>query len=152
MTAATAAVVAAVDLPVGVQVLAGANTAALAVAVPVVWAQMTIVNEDGYAALSASAAGDARLQEAMAGELTTQLVSLGDDNGYSLNPVLVRQVAASYTGNDGFAGQFAQANRIAHRWMFTGAVPSGNSTDDYLVRKAAEDIGCAIGSLNSTLN
>ena len=109
------------------------TTAALAVAVPVVWAQMTIVNEDGYAALSASAAGDARLQEAMAGELTTQLVSLGDDNGYSLNPVLVRQVAASYTGNDGFAGQFAQANRIAHRWMFTGAVPSGNSTDEWLI-------------------
>ena len=69
----------------------------------------------------------------MAGELTTQLVSLGDDNGYSLNPVLVRQVAASYTGNDGFAGQFAQANRIAHRWMFTGAVPSGNSTDEWLI-------------------
>lgn len=109
------------------------TTAALAVAVPVVWAQMTIVNEDGYAALSASAAGDARLQEAMAGELTTQLVSLGDDNGYSLNPVLARQVAASYTGNDGFAGQFAQANRIAHRWMFTGAVPSGNSTDEWLI-------------------
>ncbi|GFM20708.1 MULTISPECIES: hypothetical protein [Mycobacteriaceae] len=109
------------------------TTAALAVAVPVVWAQMTIVNEDGYAALSASAANDARLQEAMAGELTTQLVSLGDDNGYSLNPVLVRQVAASYTGNDGFAGQFAQANRIAHRWMFTGAVPSGNSTDEWLI-------------------
>ena len=43
------------------------TTAALAVAVPVVWAQMTIVNEDGYAALSASAAGDPRLQEAMAG-------------------------------------------------------------------------------------
>ncbi|QFS89675.1 hypothetical protein FIV07_02895 [Mycobacterium sp. THAF192] len=109
------------------------TTAALAVAVPVVWAQMTIVSEDGYAALSASAAGDARLQEAMAGELTTQLVSLGADNGYSLNPVLVRQVAVSYTGNDGFAGQFAQANRIAHRWMFTGAVPSGNSTDEWLI-------------------
>ena len=60
-------------------------------------------------------------------------MALGAENGYTLNPVLVRQVAASYTGNDGFAGQFAQANRIAHRWMFTGAVPSGNSTDEWLI-------------------
>lgn len=109
------------------------TTAALAVSVPVVWAQMTIVNEDGYAALSASAAGDPRLQDAMAGELTTELVALGADNGYTLNPVLVGQVATSYTGNDGFPGQFAQANRIVHRWIFTGAVPSGNSTDEWLI-------------------
>jgi hypothetical protein len=69
----------------------------------------------------------------MAGELTTQAVALGTDNGYSLNPELVRQVANAYTRNSGFPGQFAQANRIAHRWMFTGAVPSGNSTDEWLI-------------------
>lgn len=109
------------------------TTAALAVAVPAVWAQQTIVSEGGYAALAASAAEDARLQDAMAGELTTQVVSLGADNGYTLNPELVRQVAMSYTRNSGFPGQFAQANRIAHRWMFTGAVPSGNSTDQWLI-------------------
>ncbi|WP_137145832.1 hypothetical protein [Mycolicibacterium sp. CR10] len=109
------------------------TTAALAVAVPAVWAQQTIVSEGGYAALAASAAEDARLQDAMAGELTTQVVSLGADNGYTLNPELVRQVAISYTRNSGFPGQFAQANRIAHRWMFTGAVPSGNSTDQWLI-------------------
>lgn len=109
------------------------TTAALVVAVPAVWAQLTVVNEGGYADLSASAAGDPRLQDAMAGELTTQLVSLGADTGYDLNPELVRRVATAYTRNDGFAGQFAQANRIAHRWMFTGAVPSGNSTDEWLI-------------------
>ncbi len=109
------------------------TTLALAIAVPALWAQTTIVNEDGYAALAASAAGDQRLQTAMAGELTNQVVSLGADNGYQLNPVLVRQVALAYTGNSGFSGQFAQANRIAHRWMFTGAVPNGNSTDQWLI-------------------
>jgi hypothetical protein len=109
------------------------TTAALAVALPAVWAQQTIISEGGYAALAASAAEDARLQDAMAGELTTQVVSLGADNGYTLNPELVRQVAISYTRNSGFPGQFAQANRIAHRWMFTGAVPSGNSTDQWLI-------------------
>lgn len=109
------------------------TTVALAVAVPAVWAQTHLVGEDGYAALSASAARDSRLQDAMAAELTTQVVALGADNGYDLNPELARQVANSYTRNDGFPGQFAQANRIAHRWMFTGAVPSGNSTDQWLI-------------------
>lgn len=109
------------------------TTAASAVAVPAVWAQQTIVGEDGYAALASAAARDTRLQDAMAGELTTQVLSLGADNGYTLNPELVRQVAISYARNSGFPGQFAQANRIAHRWMFTGAVPSGNSTDQWLI-------------------
>lgn len=109
------------------------TTLALAVAVPVGWAQMTIVDEDGYAALAESAAHDPRLQGAMAAELTTQVVSLAADNGYRLNPDLVQQVALAYTGNSGFPGQFAQANRIAHRWMFTGAVPNGSSTDQWLI-------------------
>jgi len=109
------------------------TTVALAVAVPAVWTQTHVISEGGYAALSASAARDSRLQDAMAAELTTQVVALGGDNGYTLNPGLVRQVANSYTRNDGFPGQFSQANRIAHRWMFAGAVPSGNSTDQWLI-------------------
>ena len=109
------------------------TTAALLVAVPTVWAQVNLVGEGGYAKLAASAAEDPRLQDAMAAELTTQVVSLGADNGYTLNPELVRQVANTYTRNSGFPGQFAQANRIAHRWMFTGAVPSGNSTEQWLI-------------------
>lgn len=109
------------------------TTVALAAAVPAVWAQLHLVDEDGYAALAAEAAGDPRLQDAMAGELTTQVLALGADNGYTLNPQLVRTVADSYTRNSGFPGQFAQANRIAHRWMFTGAVPAGNSTDQWLI-------------------
>lgn len=109
------------------------TTVALAVAVPAVWAQSHLVSEDGYAAMAASAARDSRLQDAMSAELTTQVVALGEDNGYTLNPELVRTVADSYTRNDGFPGQFARANRIAHRWMFTGAVPSGNSTDQWLI-------------------
>lgn len=109
-----------------------ATTAALTVAVPAVWAQLSIVDEDGYAALATSAAQDPRLQDAMAAELTTQVVVLGDGRGYPLNPQLVSTVASSYTRNSGFGGQFARANRIAHQWMFTGAKPSGNS-DQWLV-------------------
>ena len=35
-----------------------ATTLALAVAVPAAWAQLNIVDEDGYAALASTAAGD----------------------------------------------------------------------------------------------
>jgi hypothetical protein len=106
------------------------TTAVLAVAVPAMWAQRNVVSEDGYAVLAASAAKDPTLQTAMASELTTQITALAADNGYDLNRDLVRGVAFAYTGNTGFPGQFAQANRIAHRWMFTDSVQREEGSDD----------------------
>lgn len=106
-------------------------TVLLAAAVPATWAQHTVVSEGGYAALSATAAKDPRLQEAMASELTTQITELAADNGYNLgNTQLVRGVTAAYTANPGFPGQFAQANRIAHRWMFTDSVTREQGSGD----------------------
>lgn len=106
------------------------TTALLAVAVPATWAQQTVVSQDGYAALAADAAKNPQLQEAMASELATQITALAADSGYELNnTALVRGVTAAYTANSGFPGQFAQANRIAHRWMFTDSV-SRDSSDD----------------------
>lgn len=101
------------------------TTALLAVAVPTMWAQRNVVSEDGYAALAAEAARNPQLQGAMASELTTQIRQLSTKNNYGdLNAELVHGVAATYTANSGFPGQFAQANRIAHRWMFTNSVQS----------------------------
>lgn len=109
------------------------TTLLLAVAMPAGWAQSHVVSEDGYADLAASAAHDPRLQQAMADELTAQIVALGADRGYTLNPELVHDVTAGYTGNAGFPGQFAAANRIAHRWMFTDNLPHGKTNDQWLV-------------------
>jgi hypothetical protein len=128
------------------------TTVALAVAVPTMWAQRNVVSEDGYAALAASAAKDPKLQEAMASELTTQVVALAADNGFNLNSGLVHGVAASYTGNSGFPGQFAQANRIAHKWMFTGEVQQGESTDEWLVDIAPMLIDPSFRATLGTLN
>jgi hypothetical protein len=94
------------------------TTVALAVAVPAAWAQKTLVNEDGYAALAQKSATDAQLQQAMASELTTQVVTLASKRGVRVNEQLVRGVATGYTLSPAFPGQFAQASRLAHAWMF----------------------------------
>ena len=111
------------------------TTVLLAVAVPTMWVQRNVVSEDGYAALSAAAAHDPKLQRAMASVLAAQIRTFAAENGYeTLNPELVHNVVAAYTGNDGFPGQFAQANRIAHRWMFTDSIRAeGGSGDRWLV-------------------
>ena len=106
------------------------TTIALAVAIPTMWAQKNIVDANGYAAFAQSAAKDPKLQQAMASELTTQIVSLASNEGYDLNPDLVRGVTTAYTQNAGFPGQFAQANRIVHTWMFTDEIRRQEGTDD----------------------
>jgi hypothetical protein len=109
------------------------TTVLLAAAVPAVWAQQHLVSEQGYAELAASAATDTRLRDAMSDELTTQIVELAADRGYGLNEMLVHQVTSAYTGNSGFPGQFGQANRIAHRWMFSDDIPQANADDQWLI-------------------
>jgi hypothetical protein len=109
------------------------TTVLLAVSVPTMWVERNVVSEDGYAALAAAAATDPKLQSAMASELTTQIVAFGAKNGYPLKSDLVRGLADSYTTNSGFPGQFGQANRIAHRWMFTDSVQHDESGDRWLI-------------------
>ncbi|GAC1396385.1 MAG: hypothetical protein NVSMB60_04880 [Mycobacterium sp.] len=92
------------------------TTVALATAVPTMWAQKNIVDESGYATLAQSAATDAKLQQAMAGLLTDEVTSR-----YDIDKDRVLGVASAYTASTAFPGQFADVNRIAHRWMFTGA-------------------------------
>jgi hypothetical protein len=106
------------------------TTVALTAALPAMWAQKNIVDANGYASFARSAAKDPNLQQAMASELTTQIVSLGAKEGYDLNPDLVRGVTTQYTQNAGFPGQFAQANRIVHTWMFTDEIHRQEGSDD----------------------
>lgn len=97
-------------------------TVALLVAVPTAWAQQNVVDQDGYAELAGQAAKDPRLQQAMASELATQISQMASDNGYGdVNTTLIRVAAGSYTSSAAFPGHFAQANDIAHRWLFTDA-------------------------------
>jgi hypothetical protein len=98
------------------------TTVALAVAVPTAWAQKNVVDENGYSALATSAAKDPPLQKAMADELGMQLKKLVAGTGYDVNTDLLQGAAGTYTASAAFPGQFAQANRIVHRWMFTDSV------------------------------
>lgn len=98
------------------------TTALLAVAVPSMWAQRNIVDQSGYSAFAAAAAKDPQLQQAVAGELTTQVTTLAAQRGAEVNIAMVRGVANAYTAGEAFPGQFARANEIAHTWMFTDRV------------------------------
>lgn len=96
------------------------TTVLLAVALPAMWVQLHLVDRDGYAALAQRAASDPELQSAMATELTTQVGRLSPNS----DATVVGAIARVYTVSPSFPGQFAQANALAHRWLFTDAVDS----------------------------
>ena len=97
------------------------TTVALAVAVPTAWAQTHIVDANGYEAMARKAAADPVLQAAVASELATRAMVLIDQRGYKVDSAQVHDVAAGYTSGPDFPPEFADANRLAHSWMFIGA-------------------------------
>jgi hypothetical protein len=109
------------------------TTVALAVAVPAAWAQKNVIDENGYSALAASAAKDPPLQKAMANELGTQLKQLVSGTGYDVSTDLLQGAAGTYTASAVFPGQFAQANRIVHRWMFTDSVQQSDDSGRWVI-------------------
>jgi hypothetical protein len=101
----------------------------LAVAIPAAWAQMNVVDVDGYAAMAQKAAGDPVLQSAIASELATCATALIAQRGHTDDSSLVHDVASAYTASSSFPPQFAQANKVAHDWLFgdTRAVKNADS-------------------------
>jgi hypothetical protein len=103
------------------------------VAVPTAWAQKNVVDEGGYSAFAASAAKEPELQQAMADELTAQLVTLADNSGFDVGSDLLRGAATTYTRGQAFPGQFAAANRIVHRWMFTENAAQADASGRWVI-------------------
>ena len=93
------------------------STALLAVTVPALWTQHHIVSVDGYSDLAAGAARNPALQQPMAAELTAQITAATGTSG--TQAMLIGAAANAYTSSTVFPGQFAAANRVAHRWLFT---------------------------------
>ncbi len=96
-------------------------TVTLAVAVPTVWTQTHVVDVNGYTAMARKAAGEKALQAAVAAELATRATVLINQSNHHVDSANVHAVAAGYTAGPDFPAQFADANRLAHDWMFTGA-------------------------------
>lgn len=107
-------------------------TAALAVAVPAVWLQRTVIDTAGYTRQARAAAADPTLQTAVADQLTGQVVRLFRDHRYDLAPSAVRDVTSAYTAGPAFGEQFAQVNRGLHDWQLSGG-GSGGGSDTALV-------------------
>jgi len=97
------------------------TTVALAVAVPTAWAQTHLIDVNGYMAMARTAASDPSLQAAVASELATRAMVLINQRGYHVDSSEVHDVAAGYTAGPDFPPQFADASRLMHSWMFTGA-------------------------------
>jgi hypothetical protein len=99
-----------------------ATTLGLAAAVPAMWTQHHIVDVDGYTVLAQRAADDPALQSAMADELTSRAIALIAAHNGGRTPADSTQVhaaAAAFTAGPAFPPLFAQANRMAHDWLFT---------------------------------
>lgn len=109
------------------------TTVLLAVAVPTMWAERNIVDANGYSSFAASAAKDPQLQQAMAGVLTTEVTRILSEYGDVSDTDLIRGVASAYTTNPAFPGQFALANAVGHRWMFTDSAQQVEGTDEWVV-------------------
>ncbi|MHA3023815.1 hypothetical protein ACXPWS_26535 [Mycobacterium sp. BMJ-28] len=109
------------------------TTVLLAVTVPALWAQHTLIDRDGYTAFAASAAKDPALQQAMASELGGQLKSLASGSGYDTPTDLLSRAAGVYTASSVFPGQFAQVNGLAHDWLFTDRVSRSDASGRWLV-------------------
>ena len=109
------------------------TTVLLAVAVPTMWAERNIVDGNGYSAFAASAAKDPQLQQAMAGLLTTEVSKILSEYGQVSNTELISGVASAYTTSPSFPGQFALANAVGHRWMFTDAAQQVEGSDEWVV-------------------
>jgi hypothetical protein len=107
------------------------TTLALAVTVPAAWAQLHVVDADGYTELAQRAASDPALQSAMASELSSRAMTLIAEHGAGRSPIEdseVHEAARAFTAGPGFPPLFAQANRAAHGWLFgdPGTDENGN--------------------------
>ncbi len=112
------------------------TTVALAVALPAAWAQLNIVDEGGYAALAQQAAEDPALQSAAAGELSTRAMALIAAHGGGRHPVdssQVRDAVTAFAAGPSFPPLFAQANRAAHQWLFSGLSEAPGPGDTWAV-------------------
>ena len=109
------------------------TTVLLAVAVPTMWAERSVVDANGYSAFAASAAKDPQLQQAMAGVLTTEVTKILSEYGQVSNTELISGVASAYTTSQSFPGQFALANAVGHRWMFSDSAEQIEGSDQWVV-------------------
>ena len=127
------------------------STVALAVAVPTAWAQTHIVDATGYEAMARKAAADPVLQAAVASELATRAMVLIDQRGYKVGSAQVHDVAAGYAFGPDFPSQFADANRLAHGWMFTGTAARSEG-DQWVIDLAGMLKDSAFAPMLSTYN
>lgn len=143
MTVVAEAVRAAVDIPLGIQILAGANRAALAVAHAV---DLQFIRAEGF--VFASVADEGVLEEADAGPLLRYRKSIGADRVKIIADVKKKHSAHSITQDV----SLAETVRAAEFFGADGVIVTGTSTgrptsvDDLLRARQATTAPLAVGS------
>lgn len=125
------------------------TTVALAAAVPTAWTQTHVIDVNGYTAMARTAAGEPALQAAVASQLATEAMVLITQHGNHVDSAQVHDVAAGYTAGPDFPSQFADANRLVHSWLFTGAHAQTDG-DQWVVDLAGMLNNSAFASLLAT--
>ena len=124
------------------------TTVLLAVAIPAIWAQQNVVERGRVRGPGASRGQGSQLQEAMASELSTQIMSAGRRQRLCPQPRLVRGVTSAYTAQFRLsrtvrAGQPHRAPVDVHRLRPVTTRPrrplAGRHRTDALRRLAAAD-------------
>ncbi len=143
MTAATAAVVAAVDLPVGVQVLAGANTAALAVAHAT---GAAFIRAEGFA--FAAVADEGIMDVADAGPLLRERSRIGGESIAVAADVLKKHASHAICGDLSVREHVRGAEFMGADAIIVTGAHTGDSVDQALLNEArgATDLPLLIGS------
>ena len=124
-----------------------------AVAVPAIWVERNMVDEDGFVALSAPLGQDAGFQQRLAAAAvgTIDTSSTPDALAGIVQPV-AEAAARSLTGLPGYPAAWEESLRRSHRLSFAdpGSRPAGADTSAMLTLDVAPLVALAVGELSRT--
>lgn len=124
-----------------------------ALAVPAIWLDRNVVQEDGFVALAAPLGQDAEFQQRLAGAAvgTIDMGAIPNALAGMVAPVL-EAAAGSLTEVPGYPAAWEETLRKSHRLSFAGpaAVPAGPDSPSSLTLDVAPLVALAMGELART--
>ncbi|AZZ79948.1 hypothetical protein QEN35_10835 [Gordonia alkanivorans] len=99
--------------------------AATVLAVPALWLDLRIVDQDGFVSTVAPMAENQKVKDYLADEIAAQATARTD---LPIAGALVRPLAATYTDSEQFRLDFADVVGQQHAWLFTQPAPGEDTS------------------------